>query len=379
LKWFIKKFKEYVIQFTRQIGWYWSVFFVSKDNTNFQEFGRKDSHSFMGYYDVDLVFGDSIFFHEVDNIHSTQLFPKRGKIVKANLISGDIKEVTSTRAINWQLGSRLQKTGNSCILFNDINMHNQLISRELNFKSNKITEYPFPLWAILPKKNYGMIIDFSVLGRLRPGYGYDADISEIYKNKFTIASLSDHSTIFSISTKDIEKNLGLDTGGYFNHAIYSPNENYVLTTYNYNTSSSRKVSPIIIDLESMLFTVPKIDGIFSHPTFIDDNTLLFFDGEGYCKYQFKEDRKEYIYKTKNDGHPTPSDKNSFITDTYPDRFGRMRIYRFHKNENALIEIINYPSYKSDFRCDLHPRLIGDMVFFDVPKKDGRKVGLHHIN
>ena len=85
----------------------------------------------------------------------------------------------------------------------------------------------------------------------------------------------------------------------------------------------------------------------------------------------------------SDGHQSFISDESFITDTYPDKFRMAKLYRVNTSDNQaeLLASVYSPGKfqsspkKGHIACDLHPRVSGDgkYVFFDSCRTGKRGV------
>ena len=99
-----------------------------KKSLNYRTFGLKsESHFFCGYYDIDPIDPTKNFIlaHKVSEVFTKNVTPSYGEIVLFNIHEDSFRVVTETKALNWQLGSRVQWLGNGRIIYNDIdnNIH----------------------------------------------------------------------------------------------------------------------------------------------------------------------------------------------------------------------------------------------------------------
>ena len=123
----------------------------------------------------------------------------------------------------------------------------------------------------------------------------------------------------------------------------------------------------------------------SHWAWRDDNNVLIWTIEkGYQLYadDGSGKAKSLVWKAPN-GHQTyiPGTKNEWVvTDTYPQGSKREQLlYLVHLPTKRFIPLARLASpnnYKSNWRCDLHPRVSrdGKKVFIDSPHAgNGRQI------
>ena len=76
-------------------------------------------------------------------------------------------------------------------------------------------------------------------------------------------------------------------------------------------------------------------------------------------------------------------ENIFISDTYPDKYGERKLFLFNieNNKEYILGKFNSPlKYRSDYRCDLHPRWNNDgtLVSFDSTHTNIRTLNIIKI-
>jgi Tol biopolymer transport system component len=107
-------------------------------------------------------------------------------------------------------------------------------------------------------------------------------------------------------------------------------------------------------------------GVVTHLAWQDEHHLLAYGlkkdvGDHY--YLIKDQSNEYKIigekEFSSDGHPNFSpDKQTIITDTYPDRKRRqfLIMYNMENEQKHVLAIVRSPlKFMRDLRCDLHPR------------------------
>ena len=115
----------------------------------------------------------------------------------------------------------------------------------------------------------------------------------------------------------------------------------------------------------------------SHYDWINNSEIIITthsktNGLRYRIYYDKSEKKVDLSKSLNeDGHPSfnPINKNVFVSDTYPNKFGDRELFLYDIKSNVKSNLVNIYSsikYRSDYRCDLHPRWSNDakLISFD---------------
>ena len=348
-------------------------------------------HYFVGYYDIDPVNIDGkILCHRVSDQYTVDIMPEVGVIGLIDLKTGAFEELVTTKAINWQLGSRAQWFDEKNIIFNDLRNGIQ-ISCIFNLECRNVTRfYDRPFWSISPNKKFGVSLNFSRIREKRPGYGYRGDSLDNNDEIFSIFSLEHGNTEYIKSLAEILKEIGCEDqldDPYLNHIAWSECSSKLLTMFHVQETANnpRKIFPLVFDLQSLTWALIDESGIISHCVWIDEKTILAYkleQGE-YCFCAYSEDcswRKIKNSLPNSDGHATPfKNRKDILVDGYPNLFGILPLYLGSLDRNVklknIAKIINPFGYEGALRCDLHPRLSSDneMIVCDMPTNSGRRI------
>ena len=371
----MNKFKSILIYFSRFLG-YWVGYLFRHELEEIQIFSQPDCHWFVGYYDVVCIYKEKLFFHEVKGRHIKS--PKKCEIKYVDMNSNSIGKISTSHAVNWQLGSRLQVCGTD-LVFNDI-IDGLQVHRILDLENGEERLIEFPFWLKNKERDMTVTIDYERLWKTRKGYGYRGTIKDDLKGCVAIYNYNGDKKHRSISLNRICCDLNLETGGYLNHVIANQNFSFILTTYNLQNEQGRRVVPILYDFENDQLSSFEPGRAFSHPAFISNSDIGYFDGNGYCTIDLRTYLKDYIMKTDLDGHPTFLSPSYFVTDTYPDKFSKMKIYSYRNGRtDTIIQLFSHPMYQGDARCDLHPKYSKGNIIFDIPKSGGRAFGITKVS
>ena len=130
---------------------------------NFKVLGKDNDHYFVGYYDKDPVNISTklVLCHKVSNQYSKMIEPTNATIGLLSIDDNSFKELTSTNAMNWQLGSRAQWLNENTIIYNDIEEDIQCSIKYDISTNNKLMKYKRPFWDISPNKKFGASLNFS--------------------------------------------------------------------------------------------------------------------------------------------------------------------------------------------------------------------------
>ncbi len=310
--------------------------------------------------------------------------------------AGTFVEVDKTSTWCTQLGCRLQWYGKekNTVIFNIVqNECYGAIIRNINGKI--ISTLERPVYCISNDGNHGISLNFSRLGRLRPGYGYDL-IKDDTKNIkapeddglwYFDLNNGNESLIVSLSTiKDVDAEKGMDNSiHYFNHASFSPKGEKIIAFHIWLKNNKRSSRLVLIDVRSTEIKVLELKGNVSHYNWVSDNKIILTVHE-------KESTKYYFVdiNTSNteligrgiligDGHPSfDKENNVMITDTYPNRLGYQKLMAYDFNLMKLDVIGKFYSsdkFVGENKCDLHPRLSnsGKYISIDTAFNDSRSM------
>lgn len=361
--------------------------------------------------------------------------PKKGEMVDIVLYdkkNDKNKIIDSTSSWNWQLGSMLQWLNyKDKIIYNLFD--NKKPKTAIYDIFNKTKEiHPYNFIALNNKIDSYLSINFNHLNLSRPGYGYDYEneynkdfylIEYNYKKKENIFEL-DYDFFVSNNNHTNLKNHSLE------HFEYSPcgkkisfierwdlsknhrfsrlvimnreNKNYIYTTQcgrvthyiwlntdeiMYFGSSKLNLSnkvrsnkPIIFNFLYFFYKLLKLN----NQNFIKNN----LNGDGFKILNLNDRKIKNIKIGKNfgDGHPTYSkNENTVYIDTYPDSFGKIRLYSYNfftKKTKIINEFYtDKKNINTGYRTDLHPKinLSEDLIFIDLENSKKRSLAAFKIH
>lgn len=325
---------------------------------------------------------------------------KNGKI-------GQWHKVTKSYAWNYHKGCRLQWIDNNRIIFNTA-VNGKLCSMIMDVDSNESTVIPFPIDSVYVDKDtdteYATSFSYERLERCMPGYGYP------YKDKgflndaapeetglFLVNITSQERTLL-INLKDIanlvSKKIENEYFHFVTHTEFSHDGRYISFLYRRipkegDFMKRRSVMCIYDLLKEDLIILPTQES-GSHYIWNDKNQLIAsvnLNGKN-CHALFSPEDKNMALPIadtiiNSDGHQSFIEDNSFVTDTYPDKYRMANIYKVDIPTNSVDLLAKVYSPKQfqtkDFHChiacDLHPRVIGNgkWVCFDSARTGKRGI------
>lgn len=344
-------------------------------NSKVKKISKRNKNNFFGYYDYPSANHQNILYLQTDYNEN-----KPAEIYCYDMKKNQSSFLTQTNAWNLQMGSRLRWLDENTIIFNDFDKTKGYISRIFNIKTKEEQIFNFPFYDISKDMEKSIFVNFSILNKYRPGYGYGNDknqydlihdngiyIGNFKKNSFkkvidmqTIINYNDLSEISNSKIHYINHVFSCqydDIFGFF-HLWYDEN-NMLRNRIFFSTLDGRIVS-VLDDFDRA-----------SHYCFKDkENLLLTVLKNGKNEYRlyniYTKKYKKFEFLNV-DGHPSYINEDIFITDTYPDHTGMQHIYICDSNKiiTELAQVYHNPQMNDKYRCDLHPRYSDGILTFDV--------------
>jgi hypothetical protein len=340
-----------------------------------REYSVPNCETFFGYYD--LTEADE----GLDKLLSLAV-PEDGmaRVGYFSRESGKFHQISETAAWNWQMGSRLRWYDDQHVMFNDYDGA-KFVTRVCSLDSTEVRRWPRALYDMDFSAHAGYYTDFSVLGVLRPGYGY-ANIPVKMKDY-----QPDNNGLFKLDTENGECSLLVSVSKlmdiapnpsmngmyhYINHISVNEITHDIMFFHIWTDLHKWQCRMIVCTDNGGIKTVIDDFDMISHYAWKNQDEILatVFSG-GKCEYRLynihtcrhRHICPELIF----DGHPTYIRDDIFITDSYPDKYSMQHIFLCGENSGAekLISLYHQPGRLGEFRCDLHPRYKEGIVAFDT--------------
>jgi len=359
------------------------VFFPAmKSPIPIETIGAEGVESFKGYYDVSPENDNGLIFVYESSNSTAEKPSSLEQITIAIYRSSDLTHsvcTTSTKAFNWQQGSRAYWLDGERLIFNDYCPDKEVyIAKIWNVVGDVIEkEIDFAVESQLGKNKY-LSINFKRLAALRPDYGYFAHslslplrsnhgedgiwIVDIESGKGELVySLDD---IISTSSSSFSE----ETEHKLNHLMVSPDNKHCLVLHRYFAKGIRRGRLMLVLLDDKKIIEIPTGGIVSHYCWLSENTAVGYvnDASGILRYYHIDiasaalngigKLNELNDSTDGDGHPTNVGGMGFVTDTYPNRWGIQKLIYCGRNGDtqALAWVSHGIKYCGESRCDLHP-------------------------
>jgi hypothetical protein len=335
---------------------------------------------FFGYYDRcpwNLT-GESYVVHVPENQHGIL------QVWVSTSHGRSAINIGTTSAWNYQQGAMTMWVPGlaDTVVFNSVS--ERLLGSRWVTLSRGTTEVlgdrfvPWPIQALHPDGIQGLALNYRRLSRLRPEYGYAADVANFHPDQpdtqegiwqvdyregkgdllISLAELQARDSVASMQSAQHK----------VNHIMYSPNGERFVFMHRW-ISSSGKWSRLYVGRHGEAIDGLRLlmdERVVSHYSWIDDTRLIVWGTHngrsGYHIVEvsggriepFAEDLDRY-----GDGHPSFSpDGRWMVTDTYPDKARMRHLLLFDSETLQKHQVASFfAPWKFDgpVRCDLHPR------------------------
>jgi len=322
-----------------------------------------------------------------------------------NHIRNQFIQISDTNTWCWQQGCMLQwnpKKPNNEVIFNRIvdGIYGSVIFDIT--KESIIKEYSVPIYSVSNDGSFATSLNFSRLGRLRPGYGYcllndKTKCNYAPKNDgLFLLDLNSGNIGLLVSLHELAEQVGkMDCEHYINHISISPDNKVIVFFHLWvDENNNRHNRFMIYDIKNKKISTIEDKIRVSHFCWIDNNCLLVTIKEKnekhwkYVSYNIDKHVKmsEKDIPLKTDGHPmiSPIDKSLFVTDS---RLNKRRedsilICSLNtKNVYKVAKFIHKYGYDGQVRCDLHPRWdrFGKHIAVDIVNKGKRAMAIIDVH
>jgi len=310
--------------------------------------------------------------------------------------------IDRTLSWNWQQGSMLQWIGQSNKIVFNTWIENQNKAKIIDLDTSSFYFLPQAINAVSLDGKYAIGIDYERLNIGMFGYGYansaklENILEEIPKNLgFNLLDIKTGKTkifksIYQINQQLKEQKI-INAYLFVTHFIFSNDNSRFLFLLRGYQKGKRLISRLITcQVETGEMYLLPTGNMVSHITWVNSNKILAYcsdknEKDGY--YLFDDlSQNSLLIGEKNynfDGHPQfNSFKNSFVSDSYPNRrrLQELSIFNLTSNKKDIIAKFYSPmKYIEEFRCDLHPRWDRNGKFISVDTTFSGKRSLAIIN
>lgn len=374
---------------------------------------RGPGHHWFGYYDK-LQFDPSSRFVLGAQVLFEHRSPRADDTIRIGMVDLDDQdrwiELGTTTAWCWQQGCMLQwlPGSSSTVLWND-REDGRYVCRIMNVKTRETRTVPRAVYAVSPDGRSAVAPDFSRLGDVRPGYGYngiaDPDANDLTPEETGIfhIDLESGQSKLIISIAEIARLGSVPQAKpgikhYFNHLLFSPDGSRFIALHRWRYPDGTRLTRLITarpDGSDIRIVIP--NGYASHfvwrdPQHIFVQTKQYLGSLDWSNFLF-EDRENGVLEEVGRGVLDPAGHGSFLpghqwilNDTYPQGQQRLQTpHLYNVRTGQRIDLGHFPSppaYTGEWRCDTHPRFSPDgrYVCIDSPHgQQGRQMHLIDIS
>lgn len=337
-------------------------------------------NSFFGFHDRPSINSRGVIIS-----HKNFQMDKRGigtaDIYIDNLYNEKSYFLAHTKCCNYQQGSMATWLNDDEIIYNDFD--GAPCTKIINIKGEATNEFPWHFNSVSNDGKLATSICYLRFGNGLDGYGYNVDFPAEQSNDamnkicssgcsdFIINDLVTGNELYRISLTEAKKlSFGLNDNGYFyfSHSGFSTESNKVYFLLRSSTELYNSSQLFVYDLTNKKLSTYPTAGMVSHLSWLSNDKII-----AYCNTKPSHKDNYYIFDTASfdfetlsqshalnvDGHPHGLSENVFITDTYPDKLRRQKLYSVELEPlsvRLLCDLYSPYKFKDNVRTDLHPRL-----------------------
>ncbi len=349
---------------------------------------------FFGFHDVKPFSADNKLL--LSNRLTIPLrMPTKDDALQVGYWSGDDfsewHRLGETKAWNYHKGCRLQWVDKSHVIFN-VCVDNVLKSCITGICDGQERLVNWPIDSVSADGHYATSFSYGRLERLMPGYGYAVSDDEAYQEDYTTPDTG----LYLINLQKNERRMLIslsqlaqlqpeeDMVGRFHfvtHTEFSPDGRYVAFLHRWYKGTFQRTRLLVYNLENGDVYISPTTGMVSHYVWNNQNAIV-----AYCRVEdidshvffsdpaMKEWKRCGYPQLNSDGHHHFIDNDSFVVDTYPDKYRHMKLWKVNvktdevtllSDVKSLKEFVN-PDDNHNWKCDLHPRVSvdGSLLSFD---------------
>lgn len=368
---------------------------------------------FFGFHDLQPFSGDNTKVL-ANKLYFDLRMPLENEILDVGYFNFDgskldeFIKIGHSNSWNYHKGCRLQWIESQKVIFN-CTEHGEMVSKLVDINSRQEDTVPFPIDSASPDGRYATSFSYERLEKYMPGYGYN--------HKDNISFLSEKAPsetglyLVDIKGKTRKLLVSLETLAeqaqseenaqssfhYVTHSLFSHNGKYISFFHRWVGEETRKryTRLMIYNLENdELFQIPT-GYMVSHYVWNDKCEIIAYcnfngmDGHVLLKVGELERSHLVVYPQLNsDGHQSFVDTDTFVTDTYGDkwRMSKLFLVDIKTNKEKLIASVYSPNKfqtkvpHKHIACDLHPRVSrdGKYVCFDTAKSGTRALAIMRL-
>jgi hypothetical protein len=362
----------------------------------------KDKNVFFGYYDkTPFSHDDSKVLAVTTKEHVKPLIqPIKGSVGYFDLEDNNkFIEIGKTNTINWQQGCRLMwhPKYNSQMLYNTAE-NGKYFTKVFDTLTNKhMADIPVPIYDIDSQGENIATLNFSRLHNHRSGYGY---VNYPDENEKEYSPENDGVWLFNIASggkellcrlndlKLLNYSNNMDNSfHYINHLSFNPSGSKLLFYHLWYSPKGRWCIPYVYDMDKGSVKEISLMHKASHYTWLDNDQILIYSKENnvfnYHLYNLVNNEFRTIGSDLliEDGHPTFLKNGNLLTDSYPDKYGYLKLIKFKNDKIDILGKFHLANkYQGEVRCDLHPSVSfsGEYCAVDFMYKGNRAISIINL-
>ena len=317
--------------------------------------------------------------------------PTKDDVLEVGYWSGEKysewQKLGETHAWNYHKGCRLQWLDETHIIYNTSEGGglNATISSIRDSEHRLIT---WPIDTVSPDGKWATSFSYGRLERQMPGYGYAVSDDESFSDEY----IPESTGLYLIDLQKNERQMIVslrqlaalqpvadmaDKYHFVTHTEFSPDGRYVAFLHRWYKGTFQRTRLIVCNLKTKELYVSPTTGMVSHYVWNQSNGIV-----AYCRM---EDIDSHVYfsdpsmrewkrcgypKLNSDGHHHFIDDDTFVVDTYPDKYRHIKLWKVNVKTDEVSLLADVKSLKQfvnpdddhNWKCDLHPRVSADGKF-----------------
>lgn len=334
-------------------------------------------NTFCGYYDVSP-------FHPNDSkqllVHCNNFRSwvkpstwRTTDLVLYNRETGQTKVLDSTKAWNWQQGSRMQWLDTEHVVYNSYQKCVQ--GTILNALTGEKQYLPVNI-SIAFRNQYVISMDYTALTE-GSEYGYPGMAPEHDSDEIKRYWIARENSEVLFSTRELKDRLARPASSrcHINHILINPTGDHFVFIFRFWEGVVRFDSLIVFDFSPGIWRVLVSNEAISHYAWRNDHELLVWaiiaGVPGYYRIDTQTGSIK-LFKSCNDGHPNFVNDKTVITDILDSWYsGFILLYLLDIDNGGIINLleISHPVvFCSTNRCDMHVSLSSDHREFQIDSR-----------
>ena len=351
---------------------------IIKDNIRINEC-YFDENIFQGYFAKKITFEEKILYHKILDDYC--------ELYEYCLSFREPKLLARSRYWNNQQGMMAEYTANGQIMCNASLDGNQNVVKIDDCGNWELLAEGYVFQSV-SREDWICLVDLCPINSLRPEYGYS------FKREDNIRPKEEALIFYNLRSKDrwalklADITDLIDTKNFnqfeLNHFQFNTDSNVCIGLLRAYDNSGRCASSLF-QFNPDFREVQKLvtSEVISHYTWLSDTKIVYWGtnngtNRAYWIVDTRADKKSIQFLNNlPDGHPVRISDDEFITDTYPDKYGLITLYKCNLNGNIepLMTTPHPWEVKPSNRCDAHPKYdhSKNKLYIDVREGTERKI------